>query len=93
MKIRTAASLFVEPDSSQTQKIETAKLQYDLQKCGLTEESVITILEALCRGSQGFLDGSKLRRRLADAGHVGARVNQLRGPSEKITSNEAMVQW
>ena len=91
MKIRTAASLFVESDSLQTKKIETAKLQHDPKQCGLTEESVITTLEALCCGNQVFLDGSKLRRRLADAVHVGARVKQLTGPSGKITPNEVMV--
>ena len=91
MKIRTVVSLLVGSDSPQTKKIETAKLRLDPQRCGLGKSSIITNLEPLCRGNQGFLDRSKLGRRLAHSVHMGVLVNEFKRLSERVLPNKAMI--
>ena len=41
-------------------------------------------LESLCREKLSFLCENKLGLRSLESGHTGARVNKLRGSSEKV---------
>ena len=84
MKILTGMSTVGWSKNPWSKRIATAKLQLDCQKSGLEEGPITTNLESLCRGKLSFLCESKLGLSSAESGHTGARVNKLRGSSEKV---------
>ena len=91
MKIRIGLSMFGGSNNPWSNRISTAKLLLDRQKSGLEHSPVITNVEGLCHGNLSFLSGSKLGLRSVGTGYTGARVNKLRGSSEKVMLIEDMI--
>ena len=91
MKIRIGLSMFGGSNNPWSNRIATAKLLLDRQESGLERSPVITNVEGLCHGHLSFLCGSKLGLRLVESGYTGARVNKLRGSSEKVMLIEDMI--
>ncbi len=84
MKIRTGLSTVGWSENPWSKRIATAKLLPDRHKSGLDFEPTITNLESLCRGKLSLLRESKLGLRSPESGYTDARVNKLRGSSEKV---------
>ena len=84
MKIRTGLSMVGWSKNPWSKRIATAKLLLDRQKFGLKGTPIITNLKSLCCGKLSFLCESKLGLRLPESGYTDARVNKLRGSSEKV---------
>ena len=91
MKIRTGLSTVGWSKNPWSKRIATAKLMLDRQKSGLEEGPITTNLESLCRRKLSFLCESKQGLRSAELGHTGARVNKLRGSSEKVMLIEGKI--
>lgn len=88
MKIRTGLSTVGWSSNPWSKRIADAKILLDRQKYGLEGGPITTNLESLCRGKLSFLCESNLGLRSPESGHTGARVNNLRGSSEKVVLTE-----
>ena len=88
MKIRTGLSTVGWSRNPLSKRIANTKLLLDRQKYGLGTEQITTNLESLCHGKLSFMCESKLGLRSPESGHTGARVNNLRGSSEKVVLTE-----